>query len=122
VSGLRTILALVVFALGCEASTSEPARPPRALAVPDWVEPAGPSAPVSVVPDGRGSVLLQGDPGAQVGGSQPHYTSSSAPSEPRRGPPPAATSTFFPPEYNARMFGGCAANDYTGGKCPDPNH
>jgi hypothetical protein len=105
---------------GCEASTPEPARPPRALIVPAWVEPAGPSSPAAMMLP-ESTVSLRSDPGVEVGGHRARPAAAEA-QAPSRTPPTAAGSTFFPKEYNARMFGGCAANDYTGGKCPDSDH
>jgi hypothetical protein len=126
-SPLRAIVALVVFALACEASTAEHAKTPRALdlAMPEWVEPAGPSDPALWATPARGpSIRLQGDPGALVADGPRPPAPPSAPSEAKRAkaPEPAATSTFFPKSHDARMFGGCAANEYSGEKCPDENH
>jgi hypothetical protein len=115
------VFVFALFAPGCEASTPEPPRPPRALMVPSWVEKAGTSNPETFVPSREGSVELQGDPGAQFGSPQPRHDAAPA-ARASKTPSTAAGSTFFPPEYNSRMFGGCAANDYTGGKCPDGNH
>jgi hypothetical protein len=124
-SGFRAVVALVVFAVGCEAST-EQARPPRALdlAMPEWVEPAGPSNPALwAAPAHLPSIRLQGDPGVEVVGPRPPDTSSApSPATHAMAPPTAASSTFFPKSYDSKMFGGCAANEYFGGKCPDQNH
>jgi hypothetical protein len=119
-----TALALAL-AMGCEESTPEPARPPRALMVPAWVEQVGPASPSPMMLPSENTVALRSDPGVPMGGARPRSPARGEEDDkPRssRSPSTAASSTFFPKEWNAPMFGGCSANDYTGGKCPDSQH
>jgi hypothetical protein len=139
-------LGLSVFFFGCSASTPAPAAPTQALIVPAWVEAAGPSGPslssdeagqVEAMPRSARTVVLSTNQDApHPTGALPSYRSSASDApgagapgagapgagEPRTDPSRAPGSTFFPKEYDAKMFGGCGATDFSSGKCPDRWH
>jgi hypothetical protein len=110
-----------VFACGCGASTPQPATAhPQALMVPAWVEPSGPSSgwtgQAEAMPQGPRSVVVPTNPNVQ-------YSTGVLPTSGSRPQPGGGFgTTFFPREYDSKMFGGCGASGFTDGRCPDRKH
>jgi hypothetical protein len=107
-------LVLVLLLAGCGASVPDPETPPSrpAAAPPPSSATAAASAHLSdyeLPVERRTTVVLQGGAGVVVGPNRHDDT-------PSKGPP---ASTFFPKKYDSRMFGGCGATDFSGGRCPE---
>jgi hypothetical protein len=110
-------LAWALALAACGASTHEPGMEPSVPAAAGRPAPALPPAFADGdrPPERPRTVVLRGDPAAVLDPRRRGVSSSPPPPQPAGAP----SSTFFPKEFDSRMFGGCSANDYTGGRCPE---